>query len=179
MWNNLMNLLVAISLTACQASLSTPEQTVLQPTEPSNLSSMSMDSKDSGLLQTPDSFIRYEVGNPNFHGRTTVEVKGNGSVTVRFQRGSQDDRYTGTLSNEALENLRQTLQTHNPQSLQSSRSTGVPDEARIRFTMGGATESEQVTELWHNEQWNNPDLRSLVVAFTNLAKQVSGGKVQY
>lgn len=179
MWKNLINLLVAIFLAACEASLFTPNQTVLKPTEPLNLSSMSMASEDSGILKSAESFIRYEVGNPNFHGRTTVEVKGNGSVTVRFQRGGQDNLYTGTLSDEALEKFRQTLQSHNPQSLQPSRSTGVPDEARIRFTIGGGEESEHVTELWNNEQWNNPALRSLVVAFTNLAKQISGGKVQY
>lgn len=132
----------------------------------------------TGSLQSAADLLRYEAGNAEFRGRTTVELRGNGSVTATFQRGASVDRYQSTLTAAELESWRQRLRDSDLPSLRSQRSTPQPDEVRIRITLSeGATLTE--AELWSGEQWQNPRLRALVVAFGQLASQASGGAIRH
>ena len=174
----IISVMTSLVLVACQFPLSTSDSTMVSEQELRNSSLMQVTSINTGMLETLDSFVRYQVGNPNFEGRTTVEVQGDAQVTVTFERGNQKERYTGTLSIEALAQFRDTLNANSPQSLQSSRATGTAGEARIQFT-GRSPDGEWKTELWSNEQWSNTSLRSLVVAFNDIAKKISDGLVKY
>lgn len=134
--------------------------------------------KPRPMLKAPDSMIRYEIGNPNFRGRTTVEVTGDRQVTVRFEMGTQTDTYKGTLSEADFADFQKMLQANSPLSIKSAQTLGKPGEARIRLTVR-TNQEEQSTEFWNSEQWQIPTLRNLVNRFNQLATTISGGKVRY
>lgn len=129
------------------------------------------------LLAASGDSIQYAVGNPNFRGRTTVKIAGDGAVEVSSEAGGKIDRYTGTLDAAELGKLRETLAANDPRALDTTPRNGVPDEARIELTLGGARNAR--IELWDNEQWKQPALRALVVAFNEIASKVSDGKIRY
>jgi hypothetical protein len=135
-------------------------------------------SPSAPLLAAATDAIQYAVGNPSFRGRTTVKVTGSGAVEVTSEHGGKTDRYTGQLDAGALHSLRDTLTAHDPRALQSARTTGKPDEARIELTATGAGGDVKVV-LWDGEQWQMPPLRALVVTFNEIAGKTSGGKVKY
>lgn len=136
------------------------------------------------LLSTANSLIRYEVGNPYFRGKTTVEVKGNGLVTVmfeqhatQFEQHTTKDIYEGQLTKIQLEDFREILATNSPLTLKSQREWGVPDERRVRFTVVEPSNQEYITELWYREQQQS--LQTLIQTFKQIAFDISEGKVQY
>jgi len=130
------------------------------------------------MLNSSDSFVRYEVGNPNFRGRTTVEVFGNGQLTVRFEQGERKDVYTGQLLDDQFVSFQQTLQANPPLSLESSQTMGKPGEDRIRLTIMDNGREETI-EFWNSEQWQIPALRTLVTTFQQIASDISDGNVRY
>ncbi len=130
------------------------------------------------LLAAATDTIEYAVGNPNFRGRTTVKITGNGAVEVTSEHDGKTDHYTGQLDAGALRDLRETLTAHDPRTLQSARATGKPDEARIEITASGTAGNVKAV-LWDGEQWQMPPLRALVMAFNEIASKASGGKVKY
>jgi hypothetical protein len=130
------------------------------------------------ILAAAADWVEYAVGNPNFRGRTTVKVDGNGGVDVRFEHAGKTDHYTGQLDAGELAGLRDMLAANDPRALKSGRATGKPDEARIELTVSSGGASAKVV-LWDAEQWQMPPLRALVVSFNAIASKVSGGKVKY
>jgi hypothetical protein len=141
-------------------------------------SSASAPAAAPAVLQSAADWVRYEAGNPEFRGRTTVELRGDGSVSASFQRGAKVDSYRSTLDAAALDGWRTLLQSSDLPTLKSQRSTPQPDEVRIRITLlAGSTPTE--AELWSGEQWQIPKLRALVVAFSQLASSASGGAIRY
>ena len=130
------------------------------------------------ILGAPGDSVRYEVGNAGFRGRTIVEVAGDGSVRASFQRGAATDNYRATLSAAELDGLRTLLRDNDVGSLRSARSTGQPDEDRVRIALVTGGQSTEA-ELWYGEQWTNPGLRALIGAFGGLAARASGGRIPY
>lgn len=130
------------------------------------------------ILGSRGDSARYEVGNAGFRGRTTVEVRGDGSVQASFQRGAATDTYRATLSAAELDGLRKLLRDSDVGSLCSARATGQPDEDRVRIVLVTGGQSTEA-ELWYGEQWTNPGLRALIGAFGGLAARASGGKIPY
>lgn len=130
------------------------------------------------ILAAAADWIEYAVGNPNFRGRTTVKVTGNGGVEVSFEHAGKTYRYAGQLDAGELRGFRDTLAANDPRALKSGRATGKPDEARIELTVRSGGETAKVV-LWDAEQWQLPPLRALVVAFSAIASKTSGGKVTY
>ena len=128
------------------------------------------------LLRAATDSVRYEVGNPGFRGRTSVELRGDGSVEASFQREAEVDRYRLKLAPAEFESLRQQLEAANPKALRSARDTAQPDEDAVQIVIadsGGCTE----VEAWYGEQWTNPKLRALITLFSALAERASGGKI--
>lgn len=130
------------------------------------------------LLASAGDLVRYEAGNPNFRGRTSVEIRGDGQANIRFQQGQQSSAFQLRLDATQLAKWRELLDSHPPGALVSSRSVGQPDEVRVHFTILQGT-TTQSTELWYNERWSNPSLHALIQAFTALATQASAGKIQF
>lgn len=166
-------------INACQpASTSTPLRSTNLSLPLSSRVTPTASKKLVIMLNSSDSLIRYEVGNPSFRGRTTVEVKGDRQVTVRFEQNTQNDVYAGTLSMEEFTTFQKTLQSNQPFSITSTQTVGKPGEAKIRLT-GRNDDQEQSTEFWSNEQWQIPTLQNLVSSFNKIATTISGGKVRY
>ncbi len=154
-----------------------PAATATAPTPPSS-TAMTTPPPSAPLLAAATDSIQYAVGNPSFRGRTTVKVTGSGAVEVTSEHGGKTDRYTGQLDPGALHDLRDTLTTNDPRTLNSARATGQPDEARIELTVSAAGGDAKVV-LWDGEQWKMPPLRALVMKFNEIASKTSGGKVKY
>lgn len=123
-------------------------------------------------------FIRYEVGNPNFEGKTIVEVLTGGGTTVSFLQGKKEEKYEGAIPAADLKSFYQLLETNNPCALKPSTKPGTPGTAIIKITF---SESGTVcsSRNWNDEQWENEKLKKWVVYFNTLASQVSNGKVEY
>jgi hypothetical protein len=132
----------------------------------------------AALLRSASDMVRYAAGNPEFRGRTTVEVRGDRSVEASFQRGKDHKTYRATLSAAEFDALRRQLAEHDPRSLRPGRELAQPDEPQVEMTVvEGAQRVE--TRAWYGEQWTNPRLRGLIVAFTDLAARVSRGKIPF
>lgn len=129
-------------------------------------------------LLADDGWIEYATGNPEFRGRTTIRVESDGRAVVRFVQGDDTQEFVGELSDTRLVEFRETLATHDPRRMQSTRETGEPDEARIRirYAVGG---EEGSNEFWSNEQWEIDGLREVVEAFQGIAAEISDGEVTY
>jgi len=130
------------------------------------------------LLQSAGDSVRYATGNPGFRGRTTVEVRGDRSVEAGFERGKDHKTYRATLSAAEFDALRRQLEAHDPRSLRAGRELAQPDEPQVEMTI--VVNAQRVeTRAWYGEQWANPRLRGLIVAFTELAERVSRGKIAF
>jgi len=130
------------------------------------------------LLGLAGDRVRYAAGNARFRGRTTVEVRGDRTVEAAFERGKDIRSWRSTLSPDEFDALRRQLEASDPRLLRSARELAEPDESQVHLTVvGGAGRVE--TQAWYGEQWTNPRLRGLIVAFTDLAGSVSRGKIPF
>jgi hypothetical protein len=128
------------------------------------------------LLRAATDRIRYEAGNPGFRGRTAVELRGDGSVEVSFQREAEIDTYRLQLPPADFEALRQQLGAADPKGLRASRDTAAPDEDQVQIVVADSSGRTEV-EAWYGEQWTNPKLQALIALFSALADRASGGKI--
>ena len=139
---------------------------------------MTSDTDREPVLDAPADWVEYAVGSPEFRGRTTVRVEGDGRALVRSTEGDRERAFEATLDDDAMADLRETLASHDPRDLRSERDSGVPDEARIRIRLS-ADGTEHAREFWGNERWEVDGLGALVDAFDGIAADVSGGEVTY
>jgi len=138
-----------------------------------------MNTQDScELLDTSNSSVRYQIGNPHFEGRTTVVIQGNGTASVEFVRGAEKRSYLNQLAPERLEEVRSTLAAYDPRKLTASQKDLVPDEAQIQIEIveGDCT---WVRTFRDQDRWNQSNLQKDVELFESVAREVSGGNVQF
>ena len=85
--------LLIFFIAACNISESRSEIFNTIPKETIMVDSNFASSNQINMLETVDNLVRYQVGNPNFRGQTTVEVFGNAEVNVIFELNSQKDHF--------------------------------------------------------------------------------------
>lgn len=119
--------------------------------------------------------LRYEVGNPAWQGRTTLEIRGGGDVTVTFEQGEQLSTWQASLPEEEFLDLVQLLVDHQVWAIRGQRETGVPDEAYPTVTVSAEGVEPLQVGMWHGEAQDHPGFGPIVAAFEGIAREVSGG----
>ncbi len=113
--------------------------------------------------------VKYEVGNPNFRGRTTVEILRDKEVHVLHVQGENSEKYKGLLDDGEFSKIMDTLSETRPCTFNDGGRLGKPGEVKVKFTI--TTESDECSsEVWLNEQWENSNMRKVVGIFEELAK---------
>lgn len=129
------------------------------------------------LASATDSF-EYKVGNPHFRGRTVVRITGDGNAEASFERGGKVDSYKGTVPAAKLTALRESLSNHPLASYQPKKRPAVPDEVTLEFVLVSGGERSAASIL-HDERYEIDALGELVEIIQDIAKKVSGGKIEY
>jgi hypothetical protein len=129
------------------------------------------------LASANDSF-EYKIGNPHFHGRTTVRVTGDGKAETSLERGGSVDRYQGAIPRGTLLALRDLLAKHPIDRHRPERMYAIPDEAIIELTLvtGGARTQAMYFDGHRREV---AALGELAAVILEVASAVSGGKITY
>jgi hypothetical protein len=136
-----------------------------------------MNAEDSSdLLGSTNSAVRYQVGNPDFEGRTVVVIRGDGTATVEFVRETEKMSFNKPLDPERFEQIRSTL--FDPRQLTPSTRNPAPDEAEIQIEI---TVGDRVWSVTFRDQdrWNQTNLQKDVDLFETVAREVSDGSIQF
>ena len=129
------------------------------------------------LASATDSFD-YQVGNPHFQGRTIVHITGDGNAEASFERGGKVDSYKGPVPAAKLAALRESLTRHPLASYKPKMRPAVPDEVTMEFTLVSGGERSEA-KILDNERHEIDALGELVEVIQDIAKKVSGGKIEY
>jgi hypothetical protein len=134
--------------------------------------------KGTTMLTTATDVFDYAVGNPHFHGRSTLQITGDGAALVTFERGGKTQEYKGTVSAKQLDALRASLTAHPIDSYKPPKRPLVPDEATMELTVVNAGARAQ-NSIPDNERWEIEPLGELVTLINEIMGSVSGGTVRY
>lgn len=174
MKNIISNLFFLIILLSCQSQSSNKNNDNAMKIEKVALT-------DSSLAIPQNIFweAKYEIGNPNFRGKTRVVIKSaDKKAIVTFTRGeetlSYEQGYAQTEMNQFFESLNKDF----PTDYKAKNTTPKPDEDKVIIVFVINNKVNQL-EFWHNEKWSNEKLKSLCDLFTKIAQNVSKGKIKY
>jgi hypothetical protein len=134
--------------------------------------------KGTTMLTTAADVFDYAVGNPHFHGRSTLHITGDGAATVTFEQSGKTQDYKGKVAAKQLDALRASLAAHPIDSYKFPKRPLVPDEATMDFSLvnAGARTHNSIPD---NERWESEPLGELVTLINEIMGSLSGGKVRY
>ena len=129
-------------------------------------------------LASADDSFDYQVGNPNFKGRTHVHVTGDGTADVSRERGGKTESFKGTVPAAKLKALRESLTKHPVSGYKTGNRPLVPDESTIDLVVvtGGAKVTSSIPD---NDRHTIAPLGELVDLVNEIAAPGSGGKIEY
>lgn len=122
--------------------------------------------------------IKYEVGNPHFGGKTIVELNSDKEIHVQVILGDVVSQYQSRLKEKEAASIFNTFIENFYEKNESGNTALEPDEEiiNIYFTKGDIL-YQHISPS--NTQWHDQRLRNLVLLFSKLAFEVSGGKVKF
>jgi hypothetical protein len=119
--------------------------------------------------------IHYEIGNEAWDGRTTLVVRGRGTVEVAFDRSGQHRAWQSPIPDGEFLALCRLLVEHELWAIRGRRERGVPDEAYPTVTVEAEGLESLRVGMWHGEAQAHGDLRPILDALAGLARDISGG----
>jgi len=132
----------------------------------------------AAVLANANDSLEYQVGNPDFEGRTVVRVAGDGSAEASFERGGKTQRYQGRVPAAKLQALRDSLTSHPIDRYKPAKRKPVPDEAALEFTLvTGGTRAH--AGFLSTDRHTIDALGDLVDLIQDIASKISGGKIKY
>jgi hypothetical protein len=122
--------------------------------------------------------VRYEIGNPEFRGQTSVTISKVGDVALQFTRGGQTDTYAGSLSTSEMEEFKRLLADAKVCEIDESAVEVQPDDVKAQIQIRTA-EEQCSNEFWESQKYQNPQLSALIGFLNKMMMKISAGKVKY
>ncbi len=101
--------------------------------------------------------VHYEIGNPNWQGRTKLTLHGSGEVRVVFERSGQQQSWQSDLTESRVLVLLRLLADHEVWTIKGLRGDGVPDEAHPMVTIEAQGFEPLQVGMWQGEARQHPD----------------------
>lgn len=129
-------------------------------------------------MESDIKFIKYESGNPNFRGKTTIEIQEDRSIHVSFDQNNQTDRYSGRINDTAQKQLFEKIEAVDPCSYRSKKEIAEPGDIEVCFLIKYSEKTCKV-KFWGSERFEDENLNDLINILNELASETSDGVITY
>ncbi len=134
----------------------------------------------AGSRPLADLVVTYNSGNPNFTGRTSLTVKGDGNAVLEWEQKGKKGTYKNVITEKGIKTILEVLLKDKIWMSKPPKKPYAPDSTEAEITVSTKQKDLNIkaVDLETNLR-QNENLRTTYRLFRVLMKEMSKGKVQY